>query len=245
VRLDYDARLRLRRLAGVLGPVLLLPAALWWYLATPPAAVAGTLAGAGQPDDVPEAPGGSAESSSPSSPGPAGTSVAVVQVTVLADGSFDVVEKIELAGPVEELGLVDRDLSPAGPTLAGAEPLRTDVQVVVRGEDPVTVPDVGPERTVPLPAATTAVEVRYHLEGATVRTVPGPPGRALGVVAPLTDVPGLVAGFELSGDPVRTLTCPALPASELFCGTDQGGTLAVAPQPAASALVLAQLDLDT
>ena len=44
---------------------------------------------------------------------------------------------------------------------------------------------------------------------------------------------------------MRTLTCPLLPADRTLCAVDGGTGFVVDPQPAAAALVLAQLDLGT
>ncbi len=76
-----------------------------------------------------------------------------------------------------------------------------------------------------------------------MRTVPSPDGRALGALAPLADVDGLVVGFEVDGTAVRTVTCPMLPADRALCAVDRGTGFVVDPQPFADALVLAQLDL--
>jgi len=289
VRLDYDGRLRLRRVAGVLGPAVLVPVAVWFYVVTPPSALAAPSALVGPPSvpssalssvpspvlspgpsSVPSATPSSVPSPGPSSvpssaPSSSAPSVApsvqgnavpqdppaavepgvLVRAVAAPDGSFDVVETVRLAEPTARLRLVPRDLALAGPRFAEARAVPSGIEVVLPDQEPVPVPELGTGRTVPLAQATTSLEVRYHLDGVTVRTLPGPPGRALGAVAPLTDGPDLPTGFELTGDPVRAVTCPTVPANEAVCGRDEDGTLVVDAQPLATALVVAQLDLGT
>lgn len=225
---DYDARLRLRRVAGVVGPVLLLPVAVWFYAVTPPAALADPPSGVDGP--------GSGQ--------PPVVQVAglVVRATALPNGSFDVVEVVRLSDPVVQLRLAVPDLSTAGPTFAGVAPTYADVRVAVADQEELPVAGLSTAVSVPLPAPTTVLEVRYRVSGVAVRTVPSPDGRALGVLAPLVDVDAVV-GFAVAGTPVRSLTCPALPVERLLCGTAQDGVIVTDPQPRGTALVVVQLDL--
>lgn len=228
MRLDYDGRLRLRRTLGAAVPVVLVPAAVWFYAVTPPSALAEPPSPAGAPDVA-------------ASVVPA--SGAVLRATALEDGSFDVVETVRLTEPVVQVRLAPPDLSPAGTSFAQAAPTWTDVEVVAPDQEATTVPEVDGPVTVALASPTTTLEVRYRVSGAAVRTLPSPDGRALGALVPLTDVAGLVFGFQVDGDPVRTITCPRLPAEQALCGLIEDGTFVTEPLPSAQALVLVQLDL--
>ncbi len=226
MRLDYEARLRLRRFAGVAVPVLLVPLAVWFYAVTPPSAVAAPPSGV---DGV---------------GGPPVVQVAgvVVRATALPDGSFDVVETVRLSDPVVQLRLAVPDLTAAGPAFGDLTATYVDVRVTVADQEEVPVTGLLTALSVPLPAPATVLEVRYRVSGVAVRTVPSPDGRALGALAPLVDVDAVV-GFEVDGTAVRTLTCPLLPADRALCAVDRGTGFVVDPQPFSDALVLAQLDL--
>lgn len=232
--LDYESRLRLRRAGGVAGPLVLLPLATWFYVTAPtsagPADASAPTASSADPVD---------EEPPQQAPG------VVVRAEVQPDGSVEVVETVRLAGSVTSIDLAPPDLARGGPTFADADPAYDGVQVVAEGQPAVAVQDLAVGRLVPLAGPATALEVRYRVEGTSVRTIPSPDGRALGVIAPLTVASGLPVGFEVSGTPVRTLTCPLLAADGLLCGTDDGsGTLRTEAQPATTALVVVQLDLD-
>ena len=223
--LNYDARLRLRRLAGVLVPVLLLPAAVWFYAVTPPAALA-------------DPPSGVDGLEGPSVVQATGV---VVRATALPDGSFDVVETVRLSDPVVQVRLAVPDLTAAGPAFGDLTATYADVRVVA-DEEEVPVTGLLTALSVPLPAPATVLEVRYRVSGVAVRTVPSPDGRALGALAPLVVVDAVV-GFEVDGPAVRTVTCPMLPPERTLCAVGRGAGFVVDPQPFADALVLAQLDL--
>lgn len=231
---DYESRLRLRRAGGVAGPLVLLPLAAWFYVAAP---VSGDPTA---PSVPPASTAPVAQAPEPRTPGGV-----VVRAEVLPDGSVEVVETVRLAGSVTSIDLAPPDLARAGPTFADAEPVYDGVQVVAAGRPAVAVQDLAVGRLVALGAPTTELEVRYRVEGTSVRTVPSPDGRALGALAPLTVASGLPVGFEVSGTPLRALTCPLLPADDLLCGTDDGsGTVRTEARPATTALVVVQLDLD-
>lgn len=227
--LDYESRLRLRRVGGVAGPAVLIPLAVWFCAATPSAVLAGA------PTDAP----------APSEPVPVvEASGLVVRVSVLPDGAYEVVETVRLGEAVRTIALSPPDVSRGGPTFTDAVLAYRDIEVEAQGQDVVAVPGIRTVVAVALGAPSTVVEVRYRVEGAAVRTIPSPDGRALGVVAPLTVATDLLVGFEVSGTPVRSLTCPLLAADRLLCGTEVDGTLRTEPAPADVALVVAQLDLD-
>lgn len=226
--LDYESRLRLRHAGGLAGPVLLIPLAAWFFAVTPPSPLAGA------PTDP-----------APSDPAPAvEASGVVVRATVLPDGAYEVVETVRLGEAVRTIALSPPDVSRGGPTFAEVVLAYRDVVVEAQGQAAVAVPGIPAVVSVSLAAPATVLEVRYRVEGAAVRTIPSPDGRALGVLAPLTVAPDLLVGFEVGGTPVRALTCPLLPADALLCGADADGVLSTEPQPAVDALVVAQLDLD-
>ena len=138
-----------------------------------------------------------------------------------ADGSFDVLERVRLAGPVSVLTLRPAPVDRAGRQFASATAAATQVEVSA-GEKSVVVPGATIGTQVDLPVAPAdRFELRYRLDDVTVRSTPSTDGRALAAIGPLTggvddDLPVLVI---VSGGTVLGLSCPLLPISEQSCGS--------------------------
>jgi hypothetical protein len=172
---------------------------------------------------------------------------AMVRAAPAADGSFEVVERVRFAIPVTELSV--------GPPLTKgvvARSLPSDVAIVdLQVKADTAVLDIGERvlaraRTVELPGPTSTVMMRYRLTGATVRSIPSTPGRALSVLPPITSPASLGSMpfvIEVSGDRVTNVLCPALPAAAQLCGRTWTQGWYLGPQPAGRTAVLAQLNL--
>ncbi|HEY6798337.1 MAG TPA: hypothetical protein VI248_26965 [Kineosporiaceae bacterium] len=172
----------------------------------------------------------------------------VVQVALDDDGThLDVVERLLLDAPTGDALVL------AAPVLAvpalheeGTAPV-SDLQVQL--DDVVTAAtatDTG--RWAVTPAAGSRYEratLRYRLGGAVVTVTPAPPGRALGVVTPLTAAVSQGRGHDVV---VRTLdprvigvSCPGAAGTGTVCGTrTDGGWTAHLPGDA-QPLVLLQV----
>jgi hypothetical protein len=172
---------------------------------------------------------------------------AMVRAAPAADGSFEVVERVRFATPVTELSVEP-------PLTKGvvARALPSDVAIVdLQVKADTAVLDIGERvlaraRTVELPGPTSTVVMRYRLTGATVRSIPSTPGRALSVLPPITS-PATLGSMpfviEVSGDRVTNLLCPALPTAAQLCGRTWTQGWYLGPQPAGRTAVLAQLNL--
>ncbi len=172
---------------------------------------------------------------------------ALVRATPAADGSLEVVERVRFAEPVTELSL--------GPPLTKgvmAKSLPNDVEVAdlqVQADDAIV--DIGVRsltkaRTIELPAEASTVVMRYRLTGATVRSIPSTPGRALAVLPPITRPATLGSTpfvIELSGAQVTNVLCPGLPTAAQLCGRTWTRGWYLSPQQPGRTAVLAQLTL--
>jgi hypothetical protein len=156
-------------------------------------------------------------------------------------------ERVRLSTAVTTIEIAVPDLGRAGSGFAMLRPVASAVQLSV-GDQPVVVPDtrLSATETVQLTGPTRTYELRYVLEGATVRSVPSTAGRALAALAPLsrpadTSTPVVIIP---SGDSVRNLTCPHLVGDALACSDGVVGRMAVRGELRLDdALVLLQLDL--
>ncbi|WP_404389757.1 hypothetical protein [Humibacillus xanthopallidus] len=202
----------------------------------------------GQPDS---ADGGS--SGGPATPTPRGPGVdepgATLSVTATATGDLEVSERARTTTEVTRVVLRPPRIVRAGSDFADARPVLTEVQLTADGQ-PVVLPSerVTGRIVVDLPTPAMAYELRYVLEGATVRSVPSTAGRALAALAPAstTSVTGAdtLVAVRTSGDSVRNLTCPLLSGDARACA--DGAPLAMStrrPLPVSDALVVLQLDL--
>src|SRR4029079_15482653 len=78
-----------------------------------------------------------------------------------------------------------------------------------------------------LPRATQTLVLRYRVETRSWRSLPGPPGRALVVMPPISTLPANAAPpvvIEVTGGTVHNLLCPALDRKHQLCGHADGAT---------------------
>jgi hypothetical protein len=90
------------------------------------------------------------------------------------------------------------------------------------------------------------IELRYQLAGATVRSMPSKPGRALAGLAPLTSgySPRLPVNIAVPGFSVHNLQCPSLQLERQPCATGSPPHLRVNYSlPRKDATIIVQLDL--
>lgn len=197
---------------------------------------------------APSSPSGSAAFVPGADVGPGLTTAGVlVRATPTADGSLEVVERVRFAEPVDKLsvgppqtlGVAARSL-PRSIEIADLQ-VQADDAVVNIGAGAFTTP-----RTLRLPGETSTVVMRYRLVGATVRSIPSTPGRALMVLPPITGPATLGAMpfvIEVSGADVTNVLCPGLPVNAQLCGRTWSQGWYSTPQQAGRTAVLAQLTL--
>lgn len=250
------ASTRLRRAIGVLLPLALCVTAVGFYTAAPDELSLGTATPPGTSPSVRVSPDSSSPTAEPSqtpsadpSSLPSGPGVTEPGIMLIAqpqsDGSFDVAEMVLLVEPTTELDLRPPRVSRAGESFADLDPLAAQVQVSADGQV-VSLPDGQiSDRTRVDVARTRRFDLRYSLSDVTVRSIPSSAGRALAVLAPLTQVDGdLPVVVTVVGDAVRNLQCPRLKEELQACAAGDLPRLTVAePLPADDALVLVQLDL--
>ena len=174
---------------------------------------------------------------------------ATLSVTATATGDLEVSERARTTTEVTRVVLRPPRIVRAGPGFADARPVLTEVQLTADGQ-PVVLPSdrVTDRIVVDLPTPATAYELRYVLEGATVRSVPSTAGRALAALAPAstTSVTGTdtLVAVRTSGDAVRNLTCPLLSGDARACADGAPSAMSTRrPLPVSDALVVLQLDL--
>ncbi len=268
MRVDYETRLWMRRVAGVVLPVLLVAAAIAYHGQAPSSAalrasdrhppVSGPTTAVVTPSSTsPTTTSGPTEATAPVTPSPT-TDVAQsgpgldrpgtrLAATITSDGSLEVSEQVRLRTPVRRLVLRPPVPPPAEEALSFLEPRATSLQLTAGGQ-PVTLrsASVAAGVVVDLPVATDAVELRYVLVDTTVRSIPSTTGRALALLGPLVvveeaDHPVLVA---TSGPGVLNISCTGTDGISLPCAVGDPGALRIRePLTPATALVLLQVDL--
>lgn len=253
----------LRRALGVILTLILCVTAVGFYTSAPDVLTAGVTSppssspvssSSGTSDPAPSTPASpdgspsttesSGATSLPSGPGVSEPGILLV-AQPQSDGRLDVSEMVMLDEPTTELDLRPPRVSRAGDSFADLEPTASQVQVSADGQV-VSLPDAEiTERTRVDVAATRRFELRYTLSDVTVRSIPSSAGRALAVLAPLTQVDGsLPVSVAVVGDAVRNLQCPLLSAELQACAAGDLPRLTVDPPiPADDALILVQLDL--
>jgi len=174
---------------------------------------------------------------------------ATLSVTATATGDLEVSERARTSAEITRVVLRPPRIVRAGPDFADVRPVLTEVQLTADGQ-PVVLPSgrVTDRIVVDLPTPVTAYELRYVLEGATVRSVPSTAGRALAALAPAstTSVTGTdtLVTVRTSGDAVRNLTCPLLSGDARACADGAPSAMSTRrPLPVSNALVVLQLDL--
>lgn len=161
-----------------------------------------------------------------------------------SDGSFEVSETVYFRSPRTKVTLIAPNIKAGGMTFAGRRPRADLVQLSSEGQPVLAGPVGTAAKTVTLPMATTRIELRYLLVGASVRSIPSVSGRALGLISPLaaSNDRGLPVRLEIAGPSVRNLICPKQTMANQQCA----GKAEVGVPPtmsAANAVVIVQYDL--
>jgi hypothetical protein len=172
----------------------------------------------------------------------------LLMASPLPDGSFDVAEIVLLSAPTSALRVGPPRLAHAGDRFSRAKPVASQVQVSA-GDQPVLVPGgrIKQHLDLALNAPAKRIELRYHLSGITVRSVPSRAGRALTAISPLVDgVPkGLPVAMVVSGSTVLNIECPILKrVRDQACSSGRPPNLRVGPKlPWSGAVIVVQFDL--
>jgi hypothetical protein len=170
-----------------------------------------------------------------------------VQVDPQPNGDLEVVERVRFLGAATGLDLslpavdgVVRTALPLGMRISGLQ-ASADGARVEQSSDSLSYGG-----RLLLPSAPLAVELRYRLTGATTRSTPSTPGRAIVLLPPITAderLRGLPVVVEVTGTGVHNLLCPGLPAANQLCGRQSSGGWRTVPLGSRTTAVLAQLDL--
>jgi hypothetical protein len=166
----------------------------------------------------------------------------------LPGGSFDIAEIVRLPEATSSLRLGPPNLSLAGNRFAKSKPVATQVQVSA-GNQPVRVPDgrVSRQMDLALTNPSKSIELRYHLGGVTIRSIPSPAGRALTAIGPLIrDVPkSIPVAIMVSGNTVHNIQCPAVRSvSKQSCWIGRRPQFRVKPKLTRDrAVIVVQFDL--
>jgi len=166
----------------------------------------------------------------------------------LPDGSFDVAEIVLLTTPSSALRVGPPRLADAGSRFSRAKPVASQVQVSA-GDQPVLVPGgrVKQQLDLALSAPAKRIELRYHLSGITVRSVPSRAGRALSAISPIVE--GLPKDFPVAmlvgGSTVLNIECPTLRrVRDQACSAGRPPNLRVSRKlPWSGAVIVVQFDL--
>jgi hypothetical protein len=165
----------------------------------------------------------------------------------LRDGSFDIAEIVLFTTPTSSIRLGPPQLTRAGSRFSKAKPVASQVQVSA-GSQPVLVPDgrINQRTDLPLIAPAKRIELRYHLSGITVRSMPSRAGRALTAISPLlAGAPeNLPVAMMVSGSTVLNIECPVLRLRDRACSIGQPPNLRVKRKlPWRNAVIVVQFDL--
>lgn len=257
-----------RRVIGVSTALALLVAAVLLAASSPDRHAARRVdkAAGPQPAASPAKPAHSTASSSSPSPRPNPSEASVTRRAAIpepgitepgidlrfsarADGGFDVSERIILRAPRPRIRLTPPGHAAAGVAFANSRARVRSLQIQTADGQPLAPERLGTfsgATTIPLGAATSALVLRYQLDGTSVRSVPSTAGRALAFIRPLTaDVdPTLPVRVSADGPGTLNLSCPQLPVDRRACaqGTApelRGGTA----MTAAESVVVVQLNL--
>lgn len=168
----------------------------------------------------------------------AGDLLEVAEVTRWPDG-----------GPAELL-LELPELTVVPGVEAELNPRVEDLQVVIDGNIAQLIAFGNPPNSWLVQSASGSapreMEVRYLLSGAIARSTPSQPGRALAVVAPLSQASNGSAPVQvrLAGDSVLTVACPGVAdVAAMLCGREEGGMWTAQLPAGEPAVVVVQLDL--
>ena len=265
-----DPDVRLRHLAGVVGPLLLVVVAAWVYAALPRAgdlheraaarpsetvaglrapkpAVTPTTGGrpstALQPTAPPKSPGATAGATGP------GLTEPGIRISTRSTrtGTLEVSERVLVRTPIGRLELAPPDLTGAGDLFSAAFPRVTQLRLTVGGQ-PVALSSgvLTAPRSIAMTLPVDTFEVRYVLVGATVHSAPTKAGRALAALGPVSRSlpPPSPVVVATQGNAVRNLSCPLLTDDAVACSDGVRGAMSVRePLPPQAAVVVLQLDL--
>ncbi len=149
--------------------------------------------------------------------------------------------------PTTSIRLTPARLALAGSDFSKAKPVATQVQVTA-GDQPVVVPGGRISRPTDIALNTPAkrIELRYKLDGITVRSIPSPAGRALAAISPMAS--GVPKDFPvvmmISGNTVLNVECPFLPLRIRTCWTGRPPQVRVKPRLQWNkAVIVVQFDL--
>ena len=165
----------------------------------------------------------------------------------LRDGSFDIAEIVLLTTPTSSIRLSPPQLTRAGSRFSKAKPVASQLQVSV-GSQPVLVPNgrINQRIDLSLNAPAKRIELRYHLSGITVRSMPSRAGRALTAISPLVagaseDLP---VAMIVSGNTVLKHRVPVLRLRDRACSIGRPPNLRVKRKlPWTNAVIVVQFDL--
>jgi hypothetical protein len=172
-----------------------------------------------------------------------------VQAQIDAQGDLEVVEQVRFESPQSVVTLGIPSLRGAAGEVAALHPKVNELQVSADGEL-ASVPQksrvVTAASQLALPRAAQTLVLRYRVDNASVRSLPGPPGRALLVLPPISALSGgasLPVVVEVSGGTIRNLLCPALDQQHQLCGHQDGATWHTTELESGRTAVIAQVDL--
>ncbi len=197
-----------RRVIGVSTALALLVAAVLLAASSPDRHAARRVdkAAGPQPAAAPAKPAHSTASSSSPSPRPNPSEASATRRAAIpepgitepgidlrfsarADGGFDVSERIILRAPRPRIRLTPPGHAAAGVAFANSRARVRSLQIQTADGQPLAPERLGTfsgATTIPLGAATSALVLRYQLDGTSVRSVPSTAGRALAFIRPLT-----------------------------------------------------------
>ncbi|HEY6812538.1 MAG TPA: hypothetical protein VI074_07605 [Propionibacteriaceae bacterium] len=165
----------------------------------------------------------------------------------LRDGSFDIAEIVRFEDATSSIQIGPPKLVLAGDRFAKSQPLASQVQISAE-DQPVIVPGGRVKRRMDLALTEPAkqFELRYHLDGITIRSIPSRAGRAVTAISPL--VTGVSKNFPVammvSGSTVLNIQCPVRRMSKQACAVGQPPQLRVKGWLRRSgAVIVVQFDL--
>jgi hypothetical protein len=199
------------------------------------------------PPRPPARPTAPKESKLPKGPGTTEPGI-LLMASPLRDGSFDIAEIVRFADATSSIQLGPPKLALAGNRFAKSKPLASQVQISAE-DQPVIVPGGRVNRRMDLALTEPAkqFELRYHLGGITIRSIPSRAGRALTAISPL--VTGVSKNFPVvmmvSGSTVLNIQCPVrTTVSKQACSVGQPPQLRVKGRLRwSSAVIVVQFDL--
>jgi len=151
-------------------------------------------------------------------------------------------------GGPSEIVLTVPELSSDSGVPAGVAVSVRALQVSVDGEAVAPIPGGGGDSwTVVSPGgrAPELMEIRYLVDGALVRSTPSQPGRAVAVIAPLSQsaLGSLPVTVSVISEGVLSVACTGSGPAPVLCGQLEGDVWTATPAGDAPTVIVAQLDL--